>query len=131
MTKKTKPIFILSTPRSGSTLLLSILSSHKKIFGMAETWLLLPFLYANRSNGALTNYCHRFAYQGLTDLINILPEKENQYNAYLKEFFENLYSSLVKEDHDYFLDKTPRYFFIIPEIVKIFPDAKFIFIFRN
>ncbi len=31
----------------------------------------------------------------------------------------------------YFLDKTPRYYLIIPEIAQIFPDAKFIFLFRN
>ncbi len=130
MNKKIKPIFILSVPRSGSSLMLSILSAHKKIAGMAETWLLLPFLYANKEQGTLTNYCHTFAYQGLTDLITNLPGKENQYNIYLREFFENLYGALA-ENHDYFLDKTPRYYFIIPELIKIFPDAKFIFIFRN
>ena len=31
----------------------------------------------------------------------------------------------------YFIDKTPRYYYIIPEITKMFPNAKFIFLFRN
>ena len=97
---------------------------------MAETWLLLPFIYAKKSNGILTDYSHFNANKGLSDLINSLPGKENEYNQYLHDFFINLYSSLA-ENNQYFVEKTPRYYLIIPEILKLFPDAKFIFIFRN
>jgi hypothetical protein len=31
----------------------------------------------------------------------------------------------------FFLDKTPRYYYIIPELARIFPEAKFIFLLRN
>jgi len=130
MEKQVKPIFILGLPRSGTSLLLTILSAHKEIAGMAETWLLLPFMYANKNNGVLANYSHNLGYAGLTDLINNLPGKEQQYNNYLRMFFDNLYSSLANS-HKYFIDKTPRYYYIIPELVKLYPDAKFIFLFRN
>ena len=130
MEKQVKPIFILGLPRSGTSLLLTILSAHKEIAGMAETWLLLPFMYANKNHGVIANYSHNLGFTGLTDLINNLPGKEQQYNNYLRIFFDNVYSSLAK-NHVYFVDKTPRYYHIIPELVKIFPDAKFIFIFRN
>jgi len=31
----------------------------------------------------------------------------------------------------FFLDKTPRYYFIIPELKNVFPEAKFIILLRN
>jgi len=130
MEKQVKPIFILGLPRSGTSLLLTILSAHKEIAGMAETWLLLPFMYANKNHGVIANYSHNLGFTGLTDLINNLPGKEQQYNNYLRIFFDNLYSSLANSQK-YFIDKTPRYYYIIPELVKLYPDAKFIFLFRN
>ena len=33
--------------------------------------------------------------------------------------------------HDIFLDKTPRYGLIVSEIIDIFPDGKFIMLWRN
>jgi hypothetical protein len=38
---------------------------------------------------------------------------------------------LAKNNEKYVLDKTPRYYLIIKEIVNIYPNAKFIFLFRN
>ena len=130
MESKTKPIFILGLPRSGTSLLLTILSTHKEIAGMAETWFLLPFLYANKSHGVVANYSHNLGYSGLKDLIHNLPGKESQYNSYLKDFFDKVYGALAL-NHKYFIDKVPRYYYVIPELAKLFPDAKFIFIFRN
>ena len=42
-------IFIISQPRSGSTLLQRMLSGNKDIKTSAETWLMLHPLYAVRS----------------------------------------------------------------------------------
>ncbi len=98
---------------------------------MGEPWLMLPFLYSTREKGIFTEYGHCFARWGMVDVINELPGKETEYYSYLRGFFENIYSGLASNNQKYFVDKTPRYFYIIPEIIKIFPDAKFIFIFRN
>lgn len=125
------PIFIFSLPRSGSTLLQRILMSHKDIASVAETFLLLPFVYATKKEGQLSEYCHHCTYAALEDLINNLPNKENDYRRFLAEFSNKIYESLCPKNEIYFLDKTPRYYLIIPEIAKIFPDAKFIFLFRN
>lgn len=130
MNHKAKPIFVFSLPRSGSTLLVSILSTHDKIAGTAETWLLLPFIYAHKRKGELSEYCHIHAYHGLTDLIQNLPGKEKEYNQYLADFTRNIYTSLAG-NKPYFVDKVPRYYFIIPEIADLFPEAKYVFIFRN
>lgn len=125
------PIFLFSLPRSGSTLLQRVLMSHKDIASIAEPWLLLPLCYANKKEGVLAEYAHISAFNALGDFINYLPNKEDDYNKALGDFANTLYEKQCLKNEKYFLDKTPRYYFIIPEIIKIFPDAKFIFLFRN
>ena len=41
---KATPIFIISLPRSGSTLLQRILTSHESVASASEPWLLLPLI---------------------------------------------------------------------------------------
>lgn len=127
----TKPIFIFSLPRAGSTLLQRMLLAHPKIGGTAEPWLLLPFVYTIKDYGTFTEYGHGSCYNAFTDFIETLPEKDNTYLNHLSDFANQLYSDQLKDDEIYFLDKTPRYYLIIPEIVKMYPEAKFIFLFRN
>jgi hypothetical protein len=43
-----------------------------------------------------------------------------------------LYQQALEESgKQYFLDKTPRYYFILQELQRVFPDAKYIILFRN
>ncbi len=125
------PIFLFSLPRSGSTLLQRILMSHNEISSLAEPWLLLPFIYIRKPLGTLTEYSHNGAFQAINSFINNLPDKEKDYYYELNRFIFSLYEKLCFKNELYFLDKTPRYYLIIPEIARVFPDAKFIFLFRN
>jgi len=125
------PIFIFSLPRSGSTLLQRVLMSHSQIASVAEPWVMLPFSYAYKSNGVLTEYSHNVSFSAIEDFVDNLPNKENDYYEALGDFASTLYGKQCKNNERYFLDKTPRYYLIIPEILKAFPDAKFIFLFRN
>jgi hypothetical protein len=125
------PIFIFSLPRAGSTLLQRVLMSHKEIASLAEPWLLLPVLYAQKQYGTLAEYEHASAYSAMNDFKNNLPNKEKDFNEELRKFISSLYKKQCRNGETYFLDKTPRYYLIIPEIAKLFPDAKFIFLFRN
>lgn len=125
------PIFLFSLPRSGSTLLQRVLMSHKDIASVAEPWLMLPFCYALKSEGILTEYTHTISYNAVEDFINNLPNKENDYYNALGNFANTLYKKQCTNNEIYFLDKTPRYYHIIPQIAKAFPEAKFIFLFRN
>lgn len=131
MKKKINPIFILSLPRTGSTLLQRVLMGHSKISSFAEPHFLLPFIYANKKEGTVTSYSHISSYRAVCDVVENLPNKEDDYFKYLNEFSLKIYQDLSDDDAVYFLDKTPVYIWIIPEIMKIFPEAKFIFLFRS
>lgn len=125
------PIFLFSLPRSGSTLLQKVLMSHKDIASVAEPWLMLPFCYPLKKEGVLAEYGHNLSSAALADFINNLPNKEDDYYSAIGNFTKILYEKQCTNNEVYFLDKTPRYYLIIPEIIKVFPNAKFIFLFRN
>ena len=53
----------------------------------------------------------------------------------LKSHILDLYREISKknrnDDFIYFLDKTPRYYWILNEIHELFPEAKYIYLTRN
>lgn len=126
-----KPIFIFSLPRSGSTLLQRILMSHRSIASVSEPWFLLPFAYTIKKTGVFTEYSQKNFHKAFKDFVSNLPNKRSDYYEALREFSISLYKKQCRNNEIYFLDKTPRYHLIINEIAQIFPDAKFIFLFRN
>jgi hypothetical protein len=64
-------------------------------------------------------------------LLAQLPDGEDDYYHGLRRMADHIYDRLAKNGETYVLDKTPRYYFIISEIEKLYPDAKFIFLFRH
>ena len=106
MQKNIEPIFLISLPRSGSTLLQRVLAAHNLINTTAEPWLLLPFIYATKKEGTLTKYSHSITFQGIVDLIKLLPNKIDDYNQMLAKFVSEIYESLSTPGSKYFLDKT-------------------------
>ncbi len=125
-----KPIFLISLPRSGSTLLQRILMGHPEIASKTESWLMLPLIYMLKKEGMLSEYNQRDAHYALVDFIKELPRKQNDYFESLHDFAISLYSK-QSNGSIYFLDKTPRYYLIVKELSEIFPEAKFIFLVRN
>lgn len=105
--------------------------SHEDICSFAEPWILLPQIYALKKEGSLSEYSSHTANIGITDFIKNLPQKEIDYKNALRTFMFELYTKQCRNNEIYFLDKTPRYYLIIDEIVDLFPNAKFIFLFRN
>jgi hypothetical protein len=62
-------------------------------------------------------------------LLKFIPDGYEVYDAHVKEMVKDLYGKI--SDTKYFIDKTPRYHEIIEELYEIFPDAKYIYLFRN
>ena len=129
--KEVQPIFIISLPRSGSTLLQRILMSHKEIESVAEPWIMLPLIYGNKKQGIYTEYNQVTCHKGIMDFIGNLPRRRKDYNSELSKFTLRLYSLQCSGNKKYFLDKTPRYYLIVEELAELFPNGKFIFLFRN
>lgn len=125
------PLFILSLPRSGSTLLQRILASHKDIATTSEPWLLLPLFYTLREEGVYSEYAHRSMVIAIEDFYNEMPGGREDYLLEIRKFAQSLYAKASNSDAKYFLDKTPRYALIVKEIMEAFPEAKFIFLWRN
>lgn len=93
---------------------------------------MLPLVYMLPGEGeVLAPYNHRHAQTALADLIEHLPRKRQDYCEAVAELVRDLYGRLSPPGAEFFLDKTPRYYLIIPQIAEIFPEAKFVFLFRN
>ena len=131
MKNNIKPIFLFSLPRSGSTLLQTILTSHSEITSASEPWLLLPLIYMLKERGTYTEYGHNTSVRALVDLFKEMENGEKDYKDELKNFVLRIYKKISKKNTTYFLDKTPRYHLIAKNIIEIFPDAKYIFLWRN
>ncbi|GAA0810189.1 hypothetical protein GCM10009111_00690 [Colwellia asteriadis] len=134
------PVFIFSTPRAGSTLLQRILACHEKIATSPEPWILLPLLSMTKSSSACHTYTSSYsvetcakAIKSFTSNINQVADKNNSahYQKLLENFVLSLYQAASENNEDFFVDKTPRYYYIVNEIIKLLPHAKFIFLFRN
>lgn len=131
MSRRPGPLFLFSLPRSGSTLAQRILAAHQPIATASEPWVLLPYLYTLRERGIYAEYHHQSLVLAIQDFCKVLPRGREDYLAEIREFALNLYSKASPNGTQYFLDKTPRYNLIAPEIFATFPDAKYLFLWRN
>ena len=110
-------IFILGMPRSGTTLIEQIVSSHAKVFGAGE----LPYLTKIIMNNFFENS-------------NISFKKSTQISDELKNDFKNTYFNFLKRfNHNDKLitDKAPLNFRWIGFIKIFFPNAKIIHCMRD
>lgn len=125
-------VFLISQPRSGSTLLQRILAGHLKILASAEPWLMLHPIYALKESEISAEYNSAFARQALEDFLSHYANGSDTHDEAVRAYAEVLYrGALVMSGKSLFLDKTPRYYHIVPELHRIFPMARFIFLLRN
>lgn len=125
-------IFLISLPRSGSTLLQRLLATSPDICTVSEPWLMLPLSSLVENKYTQASYNHGSAFNAVQDFIQSLQNKHKDFYKALENFILSLYSNASDEKEVmYFLDKTPRYYMILKFLADIFPSAKFIFLFRN
>ena len=110
-----KFIFIVGMPRSGTSLIEQILSSHSNVYGAGE----LPFLKME-INKKFNFYKNNNI--NILDDVDKLAEISSKYQ-YLANFFNS--------EKEYFIDKLPLNFLWIGFIKLLFPDAKIIYTKRN
>ena len=126
-----KPVFLFSLPRSGSTLIQRVLALHSQIDTVSEPWILLPYLYSLKKEGICAEYGHFMLQEAVSDFCNKLPNGQEDYLAEMRMFVLNLYRHASSSNSIYFLDKTPRYHLIVNEVFQLFPQEKYIFLWRH
>lgn len=125
-------IFVISQPRAGSTLLQKILATQPDVLTLAEPWIALHPLFALREKGIRVGFDPRLVPQAVQEFVRHIPEGEEAYWEGTRRMLSHLYDrALSSSGRSRFLDKTPRYYFIIPELQRVFPKASFVFLLRN
>ncbi|MBM7567327.1 sulfotransferase [Paenibacillus sacheonensis] len=120
-------IFLLSTPRSGSSLATIMLQKHSKIFASQEMWFLMS-LYDLRLKKEPpyggSSIIHQF-FNG------IVPE--DTYRNACRAFALQVYNGLLHSSSgaELLLDKSPRYYYILEFLDSLFPQSKRIWLKRN
>jgi hypothetical protein len=125
------PLFLFSLPRSGSTLLQRILAIHSEIVSAVEPHILLPFLFASKDQDVYSKYDHTHVAEAVRYFFHTLPNGSDDYSSELRDFILRLYTRAAGKGAKYFLDKTPKYSLVSEEIIRLFPEGKFIFLWRN
>ena len=121
--KKIKPIFIIGLPRSGSTLIESILTSSKEeIKSCAESHVINMSILAQIGPKI---YSDNFDLKKFIFEINQVEIKKSILKNYDKFNISN------ENLNPIFIDKSLENFLNIEIILKIFPNAKFLHTFRN
>jgi hypothetical protein len=129
-----KMIFIISSPRSGSTLLERMISSHTQIMGGPEPHLLTPLAHLGfYETVEKAPYDHLRAVAAQREFVAQLPGKENDYLDALRFYCNTLYSRLLQTapSKTMLLDKTPAYALVLPFISKVYPNAKYLVLTRH
>ena len=112
------PTFLVGFPRSGTTLLDTIIRSHSKIRVVEEK----PLIHSTK------NFLNKSGYDDFIDKIipkYVNSEAKKVYEEEFKKYAEIFGSSSV------FIDKLPLNLLEAPLIYQLFPDAKFILALRH
>ena len=126
-----RPIFLFSMPRSGSTLVQRVIAAHQGVATTSEPWLLLPSIYARRSEGIVAEYPHALLGGAIDDFCEQLPGGADRYRQELHDYVLRLYSAAAGEGATHFVDKSPPYHLVAGEIMSLFPEGRFVFLWRN
>lgn len=119
--KVDRPIFILGTGRSGTTILGILLSMHRQVGFLNEPKALWHSIYPDED--VIGNYSRGEAHYRL-DTKDVSDETRRNAHRLFGAYLSAVLSPRL-------VDKYPELIFRVPFVRAIFPDAKFIFLVRN
>jgi hypothetical protein len=127
-------IFLVSAPRSGSTLLERMLGAHSQIVGGPEPHLITPLAhlgYYERVDAA--PYDPVITQRGLRELVERLPGGEGDWLDACRALTDHLYGRWLEAARagSRLLDKTPAYALVLPFLVKLYPRASYVVLTRT
>ena len=128
---QSRVIFLISMPRSGSTLLQRIIEQCPEIGSTGEPWVMLPLLSMYDEELVEAKYGQEFNIGAKNSLETELGTSGIEKSAQ-KAYADQIYSDLLaKVGRKMFLDKTPRYVHVVAELIRLYPRAKFLVMTRD
>jgi len=128
-------VFVIGPPRSGSTLLMRMLSSHSMIYSRAEPHLLTPLAHLGYYDTVdAAPFDHLQAQQSVRELVEDLPRGEADYLDACRAYTDVLYGRILDargKGKPLFLDKTPANALVLPFIAKLYPHARYVVLTRH
>lgn len=126
-------VFLIGSPRSGTTLLQRMLGSHSRIFTHPEPHLLTPLAHLGYYRTVdKAPYDHINAAEANRELVGHLPRGEQDYLDACRCYADTIYGRLLEPTgKDLFLDKTPAYGLILDFLEKLYPEARYVVLTRH
>jgi len=126
-------IFLIGSPRSGTTMLARMLGAHSEVHAPAEPHLMTGLAHLGYfAKVDAAPYDPIITQVALQALVPALPNGEQDYLDSLRAHTDDLYAKLLSaSDNRFLLDKTPAYALVLDFIAKLYPHARYVVITRN
>lgn len=128
-------IFLISTPRAGSTMLMRILNATSAVWSRPEPHLVGPMAHLGFLDTVeKAPYDQLQAQQAVREFVRDLPGGEQDYWDACRAYFDVLYGRMLAQapgGERYFLDKTPANALVLPFLRKVYPNARYIVLTRH
>ncbi|MEG4056083.1 MULTISPECIES: sulfotransferase [unclassified Microcoleus] len=124
-------IFLVGSPRSGTTMLQSLLAAHPEVISFPESKFFHYLLY-KKFAGKLPGRMEAFFKDEISRPELLQDFDDSQTVATKVSWFVGVLDGLAAEQNkSIWLEKTPEHIYFIEDIQRLLPDAKFIHILRN
>jgi hypothetical protein len=126
-------IFLIGSPRSGTTLLARMIGAHSAVAAPPEPHLMPPLAHLGYQETVReAPYDPIITQRGLREFVGSLPGGEADYFDAMRAFTDTLYQrGLTASGAERFLDKTPAYALVLDFLARLYPRARYVVITRN
>lgn len=128
-------VFLISPPRSGSTLLARMLGAHSAIAAPEEPHLITPLAHLGYyASVDAAPYDPVITRQAARTLVAGLPGGEAAYLEALRRYSDAIYrglSAAAPGRPTHLLDKTPAYALSLDFLIRLYPDARYVVLTRH